>query len=101
MTGRIFDRASSFQKICRYICKDETNAKVLYQEGVRGHDYRLMAHDFEMIHSLRPGVGKPVFHAVLNFHQVEQLDDARMVEIARKYLAGIRMTNTQYAIVKH
>ena len=101
MIARIFDRAPSFQKVCQYVCQDQTRAQVLYQEGVRGHDYRLMARDFEMIHELRAERGKPVFHGVLTFHRDERLDDARMVEIAGKYLMEIGITDTQYAIVKH
>jgi hypothetical protein len=60
-----------------------------------------MARDFEMIHQLRPGRGHPVFHSVLDFHPDERWDDAKMVEIAVKYLPEIRMINTQYAIIKH
>jgi Relaxase/Mobilisation nuclease domain len=101
MIAQIFDRAPSFRKVCHYVCQDQTRAQVLYQEGVRGHDYTLMARDFEMIHGLRAERSKPVFHGVLDFHRNEPLDDARMVEIARKYLVEIGMTDTQYAIVKH
>jgi hypothetical protein len=101
MIAEIFDRAPSFQKVCQYVAQDQTRAQVLYQEGVRGHDYRLMARDFEMIHGLRAERSKPVFHGVLSFHRDELLDDARMVEIAGKYLREIGMTDTQYAVIKH
>ena len=54
-----------------------------------------------MIHQLHPGRTHPVFHSVLDFHPDERWDDAKMLEIAVKYLPEIRMINTQYAIVKH
>jgi hypothetical protein len=101
MIGNAFKPTGSFRKVSHYISQDQRRSEVLYQEGVRAHDYRLMARDFEMIHSLHPGCSKPVFHGVLDFHERERLDDAGMVEIARKYLEEIRMINTQYAIVKH
>jgi hypothetical protein len=101
MIARIFPRAQSFKKVCRYVCEDLTRAKVLYQEGVRGHDYRLMARDFEMIHGLHSGIGKPVFHGVLDFHRDERLDDGRMAEIGRKFLPEVGIIDTQCAIVKH
>jgi hypothetical protein len=74
---------------------------VLYQEGVRGYDHRLMARDFELIHSLCAESTKPVFHGVLLFHRDEKLDDAKMVEIAQKYLQEMGLGHHQYAIVKH
>jgi Relaxase/Mobilisation nuclease domain len=101
MIGRNYPPAKSFLRQSRYLLQDQTRAETLYQEGVRGHDYRLMAQDFEMIHQLHPGRTHPVFHSVLDFHPNERLDDTRMVEIAQKYLAAIRMIDTQYAIIKH
>src|SRR5579859_2646406 len=101
MVARVFHRSKSFRAICRYLCKDEARAEVLYQEGVRGHDYRLMAQDFETIHAQHAGRQKMVFHAVLDFHPSERIDDAKRIEIAQKYLEGVEMTNTQYALVKH
>jgi hypothetical protein len=101
MIGRIFKGGRSFRESCHYVAQDQTRAHVLYQEGVRGYDDRLMARDFEMIHALHPERLSPVFHAVLDFHRDERLDETRMVEIARKYLHEIGMINTQYVIVQH
>jgi hypothetical protein len=101
MIGRNYPPAKSFHRQSWYLLQDQDNSQVLYQEGVRGHDYRLMAQDFEMIHQLHPGRTHPVFHSVLDFHPDERWDDAKMLEIAVKYLPEIRMINTQYAIVKH
>jgi hypothetical protein len=101
MIGRNYPPAKSFLRQSRYLLQDQTRAETLYQEGVRGHDYRLMARDFEMIHQLHPGRTHPVFHSVLDFHPNEHLDDTQMVEIAQKYLVAIRMIDTQYAIIKH
>ena len=40
-------QAHSFYHTCRYICQ-KPGAEVLHTEGVREHDYKLMAADFEM-----------------------------------------------------
>lgn len=101
MIARIFPAAVSFQRVCRYVWKDEERAEVLEQEGIREYDHRLMAEDFETFHDLKPGRQKVVFHAVLDFHPDEKPDNAKMVEIARKYLAEIGRDHTQYVIVRH
>lgn len=101
MIDKVFPPGASFIRLCRYLCQDQQRAEVIDQEGVRGHDHRLMARDFELIHSLHATRQKVTFHAVLDFHRQEKVDDRRMVEIGRKYLEGMKMRDTQYAIVKH
>jgi len=91
----------SFYGACRYICKDERRAVILETEGVRGHNYKLMASDFEMQQAIRPSLKKAVFHGILSFYPGEKIDDEKMVLIAREYLEKMGITNTQYAITKH
>jgi hypothetical protein len=91
----------SFYGACRYICKDERRAVILETEGVRNHNYKLMATDFEMQQALRPSLKKAVFHGILSFYPGEKIDDEKMVLIAREYLEKMGITNTQYAITKH
>lgn len=86
---------------CAYVCQDLERAEVLYAEGVRGHDHRLMAQDFELQHQFWPEKEKPVFHAALTFPKEESVRDEVMVSIAGEYLDQIAMRNTQYAVVKH
>jgi len=100
MIAQVFSPATSFRRVCWYVCQDRAKAEILDLEGVRGHDHRLMARDFETIHSLSAR-NKPVFHGVLLFHQNEKLYDAQRVDIAKKYLAELLYINTQHAIVKH
>jgi hypothetical protein len=101
MIGRIFQPSASFVRACQYVTQDQERAQVIYQEGVRGHDYRMMARDFEMVAGLHETIGKPVFHAVLTFHRDESLDDAKKVELGLKYLSGVGMENTQVIIAAH
>ena len=101
MLGRVFSPGGSFGRTCEYVAEDLDRAHVLYQEGVRGHDYRLAARDFEMIAALHPAIGKPVFHGVLTFHPSEKPTDALAAELACKYLDGVGMVNTQRLVVAH
>ncbi|MDQ2720625.1 MAG: relaxase/mobilization nuclease domain-containing protein [Bacteroidota bacterium] len=92
--------ASSFYHTCRYIC-NKPEAEVLITEGVRGHNYKLMADDFETQQQLWPEKSKACFHAILSFYPGEKPSDAMMEEIAKKYLEELKIADTQYAIVKH
>ena len=101
MVSKIFLTGQSFRETCSYLCMDQERAEVLAVEGVRAHDLRLMAEDFETQHLFEPEKEKPVFHGVLSFPHGEDPGDAKMIEIARKYLEEIEMPNTQYAMIKH
>jgi hypothetical protein len=100
MISKVFP-GHHFYHAVRYVCKEEKKPEILATEGVRAHDYRLMAQDFINQHELRPSKKQACFHSVLSFHPTEKPDNATLVEIAKKYLEGIGITNTQYAIVKH
>ncbi len=91
----------TFYGTCRYICMDQKRALVLETEGVRGHNYKLMAADFDMQRELRPTLGTAVFHGILSFYPGEKIEDKIMTEIAREYLQKLGITNTQYSITKH
>jgi hypothetical protein len=92
---------SSFSKTCQYVCEDLKRAQVLDATGVRIHDHRLMAMDFECQQEMRPRLNKAVFHGILTFSPKENPDNALMVEIARKYLDKMGFGNTQYVIARH
>jgi hypothetical protein len=99
MISKVFD-GHSFYHACRYMC-NKPGAEVLATEGVRGHNFKLMADDFLLQAELRPTKTQACFHSVLSFYPGENPDNATMVEIGKKYLAGIGIVNTQFAITKH
>lgn len=101
MISKVLPAARSFRCCCQYVCQDQSRSRVLKAEGVRGHDYRLMAKDFEHQRLLRPEKHQAVFHGVLSFFPEEKPDDQQMVAIAEKYLERIGVRNTQYVIAKH
>jgi len=91
----------TFYGACRYVCMDKKRAVVLATEGVRDYDYKLMAKDFELQQAMRPTLTKAVFHGIISFYPGEKIEDKLMAEIAREYLAEMKITDTQFAIVKH
>jgi len=92
--------AHSFYHTCRYVCQ-KPGAEVLVTEGVRGHNYKVMAEDFIRQQQLRPSKAKACLHGILSFHPTEKPSNEMMMDIARKYLERLGVVNTQFAIVKH
>jgi hypothetical protein len=92
--------ANSFYHTSRYVCQKK-GAEVLIAEGVRGHDYKLMAEDCLRQQRTRPSKGNAVFHSILSFHPDEKPSDEMLKEIARKYLDRLGIVNTQFAVSKH
>lgn len=99
MVSKVFS-GHSFYHACRYIV-NKPGAEVLECEGVRGHDYRLMAEDFIMQQQLRSQKEKACFHCSLSFYPGEVLSNEMMVKIAKEYLEKLNITETQFAITKH
>ena len=100
MFGKVL-LGKSFLRVCEYVCQDPKRALVLKTEGVRNYDHQLMAADFEMQRSLRPGVRKAVFHGILSFYPGTVVEDVDMLRISADFLAEMKLSDTQYAIVKH
>src|SRR5688572_17818886 len=92
--------SGSFYHTCLYAC-DRLEAEVLFTEGVRGHDYKLMAQDFLIQQEMRPSKKMACFHGILSFYPGEKPSDEMMVEIAQKYLDKLGIIDTQYSIIKH
>lgn len=92
--------AHSFYHTCRYIMNKQ-GAEVILMEGVRGHDYKLMAADFERQQQLRPGKEVACFHSIVSFHPSEKPSDELMKIIVQEYLQQLGIVNTQYAVCKH
>jgi hypothetical protein len=92
--------SGSFYHTCRYAC-ERLEAEVLFTEGVRGHDYKLMAQDFLIQQEMRSSKKMACFHGILSFYPGEKPSDEMMVEIAQKYLDKLGIIETQYSIIKH
>jgi hypothetical protein len=92
--------ASSFYHTCRYISQ-KPGVEVLLTEGVRGHNFNVMAEDFIRQQQLRPTKQMACSHLILSFYPGEKPSNEMMKEIAKKYLEKLGIVNTQYAVSKH
>ena len=92
--------SASFRRTCQYVLGKD-GAYILASEGVRDHCPRLMADDFETQAELRQTITRPCFHAVLSFPPGEKVTDELLEDLAGKYLDGIGMVDTQFAIIRH
>ncbi len=92
--------ANSFYHTCRYIC-NKAGAEVLMVDGVRGHNYKLMAEDFIRQQQMRSSRKLACFHGVLSFYPGESPSNELMREVSRKYLEQLGIVNTQYSVTKH
>ena len=80
---------------------NKPGAEVLEAEGVRGYNYKLMSDDFLRQAEDRPSKTQACFHAALSFVPGKKPAEELMVEIARKYLEKLGISDTQFAITKH
>jgi hypothetical protein len=90
----------SFYHACYYVVNKE-GAEVLEYEGIRGHDFKVMAEDFVQQQQMRPQKQQACFHCSLSFYPGEVLSDEKLVKIAKEYLEQLKIVDTQYAITKH
>jgi hypothetical protein len=90
----------SFYHACYYVVNKE-GAEVLECEGIRGHDFKVMAEDFVQQQQMRPQKQQACFHCSLSFCPGEVLSDEKLVKIAKEYLEQLKIVDTQYSITKH
>src|ERR1700680_1583078 len=90
-----------FYGAIKYVCQTLRQAEILEVEGVRGHDLKLMIEDFERQNALRPEKNQACFYGILSCYPGEKPTDSKVLEIAGKYMEGLNILGTQYAIVKH
>jgi hypothetical protein len=93
-------KANSFYHTARYVLQKE-GAQVLVVEGVRGHNFKLMAGDFATQQQMRPDKETAGAHFILSFHPDEKPSDELMKTLAQEYLNRLGIVNTQFAVVKH
>jgi hypothetical protein len=101
MISKVIKPGKSFAGACRYLCSDRERAEVIMSEGIRDYDHLLMAADFESQRQLNPGLKSPVQHIILSWYPGEVIRNEKMSEIALEYLKRIKVSNTQFVIVRH
>ncbi|WP_341837849.1 relaxase/mobilization nuclease domain-containing protein [Chitinophaga pollutisoli] len=91
----------SFAGCCRYVCRKEDHVKILHVNCVREANPKDMAADFEDNRRRLHNKHRAVFHGILSFHPSERVTESLMTLIACQYLDRLKITDTQFAIVKH
>lgn len=110
MIAKIKTRAD-FGGIVNY-ANDQKNKKksatLLAHEGVCSINNKAIADSFQIQASMRPKVKSPVKHVSLAFSSQDisrfpdnEEGDALMVEIAKKWMEQMGISNTQYIIARH
>ena len=101
MIGKII-KGKSFKGCISYILGKE-DAKLLGSEGVLLNDTNSIINSFYMQSLMNPNLAKSVGHIPLAYSKEDtpKLTDEFMVKLAKEYMQGMGIVNTQYIIVRH
>jgi len=99
----------SFGGLARYLVEGHKGqeagkqAELLGSAGVRTDTVAHMIADFNLGRKLHPELGKAVWHTSLSFNpdDAAKLTGEKMREIAEDYMQEMKLTGTQYAIIRH
>lgn len=96
-------KGSAFAGAVKYIFAPQKQTELLAAEGVRLKDVEFVARSFEAQRQLNTRVTRPVGHISLDFsaQDRQQLDNAKMVAIAREYMERMGIRETQFIIGRH
>ena len=101
MIGKI-KKGSGFKGCVNYVLGKE-QAALLHAEGVLAESNRDIIHSFILQAGMNPDLKKPVGHIALSYSPVDvpKLTDGKMVQLAQEYMREMKITDTQYIIVRH
>jgi len=92
----------SFGGCIRYVVQKH-DAVILDAAGVRMHQVNQIINDFDLQRKYNPNLGQAVGHIALSWsiNDLAKLNDEVMVSMAKEYLQKMKISDTQYLIVKH
>ena len=101
MIGKI-RKGSGFKGCVNYVLGKE-QAALLHAEGVLVENNRDIIRSFILQAGMNPDLKKPVGHIALSYSPVDapKLTDGKMVQLAQEYMREMKITDTQYIIVRH
>ena len=78
-------------------------AVLLHADGVLTESRGDIIRSFCMQTGMNPDLKKPVGHIALSYSTVDapKLTDGKMVQLAQEYMREMKITDTQYIIVRH
>ena len=101
MIGKI-RKGSGFKGCVGYVLGKE-QAVLLHADGVLAESRQDIVRSFLAQASMNPHLGKPVGHIALSYSAADapRLTDEKMVQLAQEYMHEMKITGTQYIIVRH
>ncbi len=96
-------KGKSFKGVINYVLDKAKQTELLAAEGVRYKSRESIIRSFVAQTGLNPKVSKTVGHISLDFsaQDRDKLTNAKMVQIAKEYMAKMGIVNTQYIIGRH
>ena len=101
MIGKI-KKGSGFKGCVNYVLGKE-QAALLHADGVLTESRGDIIRSFCMQIGMNPDLKKPVGHIALSYSAVDapKLTDEKMIQLAQEYMREMKITDTQYIIVRH
>ena len=101
MIGKI-RKGSGFKGCVDYVLGKQ-QAVLLHADGVLAESRQDIVRSFLAQASMNPRLGKPVGHIALSYSAADapRLTDEKMVQLAQEYMREMKITDTQYIIVRH
>lgn len=95
-------KGSGFKGCVNYVLGKE-QAVLLHADGVLTESRSDIIRSFCMQTGMNPDLKKPVGHIALSYSAVDapKLTDEKMVQLAQEYMREMKITDTQYIIVRH
>ena len=101
MIGKI-RKGSGFKGCVDYVLGKQ-QAVLLHADGVLAESRQDIIRCFCAQASMTPRLGKPVGHIALSYsvNDAPKLTDEKMIQLAQEYMREMKITDTQYIIVRH
>jgi hypothetical protein len=110
MFARIL-KSGSFHDVVGYVTRQFHNPeeytpdtwRIIGSDNIFTSDYAKMVQSFEAIHGFMPGKENPAGHISISFDTADasRLTDKFMAQLAKEYMEGMGIKDTQYLIVRH
>ena len=110
MFARIL-KNGTFHDVVGYVTRQFHNPKeytpdtwrIIGSDNIFTSDYAKMVQSFEAIHGFMPGKENPAGHISISFDTADapRLTDEFMAQLAKEYMEGMGIKNTQFLVVRH
>ena len=110
MFARIL-KSGTFHDVVGYVTRQFHGPKeyppdtwcIIGSENIFISDHAKMVQSFEVIHGFMPGKENPAGHISISFDNADatRLTDEFMAQLAKEYMEGMGIKNTQYLVVRH